>query len=117
MSLHLIMTIRKILNSGIFATGTPKSLPWLLTITHLKGHQDDKIAYDDLPLPAQLNIGAGILAIHELTEYQTTYNLVHLLSVAIVQFSICGHMVTRQLAATIRQHQGLRLLKKDMMYD
>jgi hypothetical protein len=42
-------------------TVTPK-------INNVKGHQDSKIPYTSLPLPAQLNVDAGGLATKELWE-------------------------------------------------
>lgn len=36
--------------------------PVLPTLTHVYGHQDNQMAYDSLPLPAQLNVDADFLA-------------------------------------------------------
>lgn len=37
-------------------------LPTILPIQHIKGHQDRKVPYEDLPLNAQLNVDADRLA-------------------------------------------------------
>jgi hypothetical protein len=43
-------------------------------INHMKGHQDKIIPYTSLPLPAQLNVGAGSLATNKLRDRP---NLIH----------------------------------------
>jgi hypothetical protein len=44
-------------------------LPVTLSFSHVKGHQDDHVAYEDLSLDAQLNVEAGALA----GEFQTKF--------------------------------------------
>ena len=80
-------------------------------IEHVKGHQDDKIKYRHLPLAAQLNCDANVLATRELSEYPTSIERVPILPAAKVQLSLGGRTVTRNLPATIRRQHGLRLLK------
>jgi hypothetical protein len=41
----------------------------LPTLTHVKGHQDEKIPYEDLPLPAQLNVDCDKLADEAMQQY------------------------------------------------
>jgi exonuclease III len=88
-----------------------KSLPHLPIINHVKGHQDAKVAYQDLPLPAQLNCDADVLATAELRQFPTTCTHVPLLPSAKVQLSLGGVTVTRKLSATIRRQHGLGLMK------
>ena len=47
-------------------------LPNPPVIAHVKGHQDNKIKYHNLPLPSQLNCDANVFATGKLAEYQTT---------------------------------------------
>jgi hypothetical protein len=61
-----------------------------LTISHVKGHQDNNKPYEDLPLPAQLNCDTDVLATHELQNYSTTCIHVPLLPPASVQVTIEG---------------------------
>jgi hypothetical protein len=91
-----------------------RDLPAQPTISHVKGHQDDELEYADLPLPAQLNVDADVLATHELSEYPTSCEHVPLLPSAQVQLSIAGRTITRKLAPSIRRQYGLRLLKSYM---
>ena len=53
-----------------------KDLPTPLTVLHIKGHQDDQIPYDDLSLPAQLNVDADseaeLYQAHDHTGHCTT---------------------------------------------
>jgi hypothetical protein len=83
-------------------------------IAHVKGHQDKKVAYANIPLPAQLNCDADVLATHELFHHPTTCEQVPLLPAAQAQLTIGGRTVTRKLAPTIRRQHGLRLLKSYM---
>jgi hypothetical protein len=85
-----------------------QSLP---AISHVHEHQDNDIDYADLPLPAQLNVDADVLATEELAERPTTCTLVPLMPAAKVQFSISGHTITRKLSALIRRQYGLLLIK------
>jgi hypothetical protein len=80
-------------------------------IAHVKGHQDNAIPYHKLPLPAQLNCDADLLATRELEEYAMTCEHVPLLPTTKVQLSLGGRTVIRNLPATIRRQHGLRLLK------
>jgi hypothetical protein len=84
------------------------------TISHVKGHQDNNKLYEDLPLPAQLNSDANVLATHELQNYPTTCIHVPLLPPVSVQLTIGGTTVTRKLGPTIGRQHGLGLLKAYM---
>jgi hypothetical protein len=50
-----------------------KDLPALPIISHVKGHQDAKLAYEDLPLEAQLNCNADVLAMLERLHFPSHY--------------------------------------------
>ena len=81
-------------------------------IQHAEGHQDNHKAYEDLPLPAQLNCDADVLTPDEWTNFQTACTHVPLLPPAKVQLTIDGTTVTRKRGPTIcRQQHGLGLLK------
>jgi hypothetical protein len=72
-------------------------------ILHVKGHQDSKIPYANLPLPAQLNVDADVLATRELREH---LNLIHhtpLFPNSKVQLLLGGSSVSRLLWATRKQ--------------
>jgi hypothetical protein len=72
-----------------------KDFPELPDIRHhVKGHQDNDIDYCDLPLLAQLNCDANVLATHELREYPVTCDHVPLLPSAKVQLTIAGRTVS-----------------------
>jgi hypothetical protein len=47
------------------------NLPIAPIIDQVKGHQDDKISYKELSLPAQLNVDADALATDELYNFPT----------------------------------------------
>jgi hypothetical protein len=54
-------------------------------VDHVKGHQDDKVSYDELSLPAQLNVDADALATNALFYYPTPCKHIPLLPAAQVQ--------------------------------
>jgi hypothetical protein len=85
-------------------------LPITPTIDHVKGHQDDKVPYAALPLPAQLNVDADVLAIHELLYYPTQCTHVSLLPAAQVQLNVAGRTITRKLGPDIRQRAKENIL-------
>jgi hypothetical protein len=107
-ALHSEYNVLATIKSLITGLATPP------TITHVHGHQDDDTDYADLPLPAQLNCDADVLATEELAERPTTCTLVPLMPAAKVQFSIGGRTVTWKLPATVRRQYRLRLLKRYM---
>ncbi len=88
-----------------------KDFPLPPEIQHVKGRQDDRKAYEDLPLPAQLNWDADELATDKWTNFPTTCTHVPLLPPAKVQLTIGSTTVTRKLGPTIRRQHGLGLLK------
>jgi hypothetical protein len=45
-------------------------------LKHVFGHQDNSLAYDDLPLDAQMNTQADTFATMELDEYSTVFHLI-----------------------------------------
>jgi hypothetical protein len=69
------------------------------TISHLQGHQDDKVKYCNLLLPVQLNCDADALAFRELEEYPKTCKIFPLLPAAKVRMYIGRCTVTRNLPA------------------
>jgi hypothetical protein len=76
-------------------------------LNHLKGHQDNKIPYTSLPLPAQLsNVDAGGLATKELHDRLNLIHHVPLFPDSKVLLILSGKSVTRNLAGAIRKHQG-----------
>jgi hypothetical protein len=83
-------------------------------IQHVKGHQDNRMAYEDLSLPAQLHYDADVLATGKLKNFLTTCTHVPLLPPAIVQLTIGGTTVTRKVDPTIRCQHSLRLPKAYM---
>jgi hypothetical protein len=88
-----------------------KDFPLPPEIQHVKGHQDDHKAYKDLPLPAQLNCDADVLATKEWANFPTTCTHVPLLPPAKVQLTIGSTTITRKLGPTIRPQHRLGLLK------
>jgi hypothetical protein len=70
-------------------------------ILHVKGHQDDKISYANLPLPAQLNVDANQLATRELRERPNLIHQVPLFPSCKVQLLLGGTSVTRNLQGAI----------------
>jgi hypothetical protein len=75
-------------------------------INHVKGHQDNKIPYTSLPLPAQLNVDADSLATNELCDRPNLIHHVPLFPDSKVQLLLSGKSVTRNLSGAIRKHQG-----------
>ena len=91
----LIMTIWTTL-----ADITPDASP---TITHIKGHQDKHKSYQDLSLPAQLNVDADHLANEFISEHQDfAYGWVPILPPTQVQLNFSQGTVTYKLKRTTR---------------
>jgi exonuclease III len=84
--------------------------PALPKLQHVLGHQDNEVAYQDLPLDAQMNSQADALATMELDEYATPFHHVPFNPESRVMFSINGIAVTRRLETTIRTHARLPAL-------
>ena len=84
--------------------------PNLPVLKHVYGHQDEDIAYADLPLDAQMNIEADALATMELSEFSTTLHQVPFDPESRVMLSIDGTTVTRRLETTIRTKARLPAL-------
>ncbi len=84
-------------------------------INHVKGHQDNKIPYVSLPLPAQLNVDADSLATKELHDRPNLIHHVPLFPDSKVQLLLSGTSVTRNLSGAIRKHQGYRNLVPYML--
>jgi hypothetical protein len=81
-------------------------------IFHVKGHQDDKTPYANLPLPAQLNCDADKLATTELRSLPNLIRGVPLFPSANVQLLVAGQSVTRNLPSAIRRSFGYHRLIK-----
>ena len=81
--------------------------PAVPKLTHVLGHQDNDLAYQDLPLAAQMNTQADALATMELDEYATPFHHVPFNPESRVMLSINGTAVTRRLETTIRTHARL----------
>jgi hypothetical protein len=84
-------------------------------INHVKGHQNNKIPYVSLPLPAQLNDDADSLATKELHDRPKLIHHVPLFPDSKVQQLLSGTSVTRNLSGAIRKHQGYRNLVPYML--
>jgi hypothetical protein len=79
-------------------------------ILHVKGHQDDKTPYRNLPLPAQLNCDADSLATTELRSLPNLIKRVPLFPSAKVQLLISDQSVTRNIPGAIRRSYGYHRL-------
>jgi hypothetical protein len=75
-------------------------------ILHVKGHQDHKTPYRNLPLPAQLNCDADSLATTELSLLPNLIKPVPLFPSDKVQLLISGKSVTRNIPRAIRRSYG-----------
>lgn len=75
--------------------------PELPSIHHVKGHQDRTIPYEDLPLPAQMNIDADHLATSELLEFSRPQPTVPFDDTTLVQLSINGQTVTSNISRAV----------------
>jgi hypothetical protein len=84
-------------------------------INHVKGHQDNKIPYVSLSLPAQLNVDADSLATKELGDRPDLIYHVPLFPDSKVQLLLSGTSVTRNLSGAIHKHQGYRNLVPYML--
>ena len=81
---------------------TITDLPFPLTITHVKGHQDKKTAYQDLSLLAQLNVDADKLAGRFQTLYGAPRPTVLRFPVNTVQFNLHHtHTITYKLKSVL----------------
>jgi hypothetical protein len=78
-------------------------------INHVS-HQDNKIPYTSLPLPAQLNVDADSLATNELYDQPNLIHHVPLFPDSKVKLLLSGTSITRNLSGAIRKHQGYRNL-------
>jgi hypothetical protein len=79
-------------------------------ILHVKGHQDSKIPYANLPLPAQLNADADHLATRELRELPNLIRHTPLFPSGQVQLRLSKTFISRNLPGAIRKHQAYRTL-------
>jgi exonuclease III len=80
-------------------------------LSHVKGHQDRVCPYDDLPLPAQMNIDSDCLASLELEEYGDIHPIVPFDPVSKVMLHIGGRTVTRDLERAVLDKFFLRPLR------
>jgi hypothetical protein len=76
----------------------------------VKDHQDNKIPYTSLPLPAQLNVDADCLASKELHDRPNLIHHVPLFPDSKVNLLLSGMSVTRNRSDAIRKHQEYRNL-------
>jgi hypothetical protein len=79
-------------------------------LLHVKGHQNDDSAVDDLDLSALLNIEADKLATQELQEYSSVKYIVPFDPSSEIQLNIQGRTVTRQIGSAIHTQQHLEAL-------
>jgi hypothetical protein len=75
-------------------------------ILNVKGHQDDKTPYPNLPLPAQLNCDVDSLATTELCLLPNLIKRLPLFPSVKVQLLISGKSVTRNISGAIRWSYG-----------
>jgi hypothetical protein len=82
---------------------TLQLLPVTPSFSHVKGHQDDHIAYEDLPLDAQLNIEAEALAGKFQTKFPSDHLQAPLLPSTGVNLMIDKSTVTGQYPSRIHE--------------
>ncbi len=70
---------------------------------HVRGHQDDDTAYVDLPLPAQLNVDADLLASEYEFKMSQCPTRVPLITGNTVQLHHRGRTITSNLKRTVRR--------------
>jgi hypothetical protein len=79
-----------------------RALPVLPTFKHVKGHQDDHVAYQELPLDAQLNVDADALAGAYISAYPASNPLVPMMPTTGAQLIIQDQTITGHYASCIR---------------
>jgi hypothetical protein len=82
----------------------------------IKGHQDDKVPYEKLSLPAQLNVDADNLADQYILDFpDQDYNVVPILPTSGVQLQLKEATVTRNIKQEVMQARHVQPLIDYMM--
>jgi hypothetical protein len=82
-----------------------KAIQHTIRISWIKGHQDDKKAYDTLPLRARLNIDADRLATrHRLQDKKEVKENTNHIAAQQISISINGIRIQSQVESSIRFH-------------
>jgi hypothetical protein len=86
---------------------TLRLLPITPFFAHVKGHQDDTKAYEDLPLAAQLNVDADTLAGDHQTQFPSEHLVVPLLPSTGAHLCIGDRTITGHYSGRIREAASL----------
>ena len=78
---------------------------------HVKGHQDEKKAFDDLPPMVQLNVLADQYAGEYQAEAGMSRPLVPMLPTTRCQLTVAGKTVTRGITKRLHQHHATKRIK------
>ena len=90
-------------------------LPVKFSFKHVKGHQDEDNAVDDLPWEAQMNCHADILATDYLDNWSEPSKLVPFIPASKASIAIDRITITRNLARRLRQAASSPKLQEHIM--
>jgi len=85
-------------------------------VLHIKGHQDKKTAYEQLPLPAQLNVDANKLAGDYMAAHpDTDYTVVPVLPTSGVQLHLPAGTITYNMKKEVSMARTTEPMKQHMI--
>jgi len=85
-------------------------------VLHIKGHQDKKTAYEQLPLPAQLNVDADKLAGDYMAAHpDTDYTVVPILPTSRVQLHLPTGTITYNMKKEVSMARTTEPVKQYMI--
>eukprot|EP00957_Ditylum_brightwellii_P081829 6225342-Ditylum_brightwellii.AAC.1 len=84
------------------------------TFTYMKGHQDKDTKYNELLLPAQLNIDANALAVEFCCKYTESTTQVICLLINAAQLNIDNMAISRKYFPTVQDRATRQSLLNDM---
>jgi len=88
--------------------------PCNIILQHVKGHQDDKQSYDDLPLDAQLNCDVDYEAVYFQTVHASYRPLVPRIPLNLAQLHIDGATINSSYKTAIRNAYSEPALRKSI---
>jgi len=85
-------------------------------VLHIKGHQDKKTAYEQLPLPTQLNVNADKLVGDYMANHpHTDYTVVPVLPTSGVQLHLLAGTITYNMKKEVSMARTTEPMKQYMI--
>jgi hypothetical protein len=93
-----------------------RRLPFKLSLNHVKGHQDEATAVEDLPWEAQMNCHADEYATDYLDNWSEPSKIVPFIPASNASISIAGATITRNVARRLRLAAGSPDIEKHLKH-